>query len=214
LRTIRRTVDGKWVDASDVLAGIPGWSEPKGADDVLADWVRIAADRQGGLHLTWHGTVNSRKYANDAAFYAWRKPGAAWQAPVQLVAQDPGRGIKFSFAPSLALDGERALPLVFYDVYAGPKWIGFDSGLALLRSGRFEAPLLPVTQFVHAAIEVARPDRAMGSRFPAAAPTVWHAADGRAWLDILELLQSDFEPVGANLIVYHRLELASALRRP
>jgi hypothetical protein len=214
LRIIRRTVDGRWGDASDVLAGMPGWSEPKGPGDTVADWVRIAADRQGGLHLTWHGTVLSHKIGNDAAFYAWRKPGAVWQAPVQLVAQDPARGIKFSFAPSLALDGERALPLVFYDVYAGPSWIGFDSALAALRGGRIEAPLLPVTQFVRAAIDTKRPELALSSRFPAAAPAVWRGPDGRAWLDVLELIQSRLEPVDANLIVYHRVELTGALRRP
>jgi hypothetical protein len=214
LRTIRRAANGNWSDATDVLTGVPGWSEPKGADDVLADWVRIAADKQGGLHLTWHGTVNSRKYANDAAFYAWRKPGAAWQMPVQLVPQDPARGIKFSFAPSLALDGERALPLVFYDVYSGPNWIGFDTALATLRNGRMERSLLPVTQFVLAAIEAKQPEIALSSRFPASAPEVWHGPDGRMRLDVLELLKSGFEPVGANLIVYHRLDLTSSLRNP
>ena len=140
LRIIRRGVDGKWSEASDVLANAPGWGEPKGSDDIVSDWVRIAADRQGGLHLTWHGSVNSRKVGSDNAFYAWRKPGGEWQAPVQLVPSDATRGIRFSFAPSLALDGERALPLVFYDVFAGANWMGFDSVLARFRGGRMEGP--------------------------------------------------------------------------
>ena len=79
LRTITRSLNGSWINAADALSGMPGWSEPHGTDDVLADWVRIAADQLGGLHLTWHGTVNSRKFANDAAFYAYQRPGGTWQ---------------------------------------------------------------------------------------------------------------------------------------
>lgn len=214
LRTIRRSVDGVWSEPLDVLATAPGWSEPKGPDDMLADWVRIAADHTGALHLTWHGTRISHKFGDDDAYYAWRKPGAAWQTPVQLVAQDPAHGILFSYAPSLALDGERALPLVFYNVLAGSDWIGFDSALASFRNGRIEAPLRPVTQFVHSAIQEKRPELAMSARFPAAAPSVWRSSDGHVWLDVLEMLKSPLEPVGANLIVYQRLDLTGASRRP
>ena len=213
LRTITRSANGTWVNPIDALAGVPGWSEPHGTDDVLADWVRIAADRQGGLHLTWHGTVNSRKFSNDAAFYAYRGPGGSWQKPVQLIPQDAARGIKFSFAPSLALEGGRALPLAFYDVYDGPNWTGFDSSLAVFRDGRLERALIPVTQFVRAAIEARRPETALSSRFPAAAPAIWHSPDGRLWLDVLEMLKTDFEPRGPNLIVYHRLDVTQFLGR-
>jgi hypothetical protein len=212
LRTIRRGKDGSWSDARDVLSGLPGWSEPKGQDDAVADWVRIAADSQGGLHLTWHGTANSHKLDNDNAYYAWRKPTGEWQAPIQLIAQDPARGIKFSFAPSLALDRDRALPLAFYDVYDGTSWIGFDSAFVVLRNGRVEMPRLPVTQFVRAAIDAKQPDNALTSRFPAVGPSVWRTSDGRAWLDILELLKSRLLPVGPNLLVYHRMELTTVLR--
>lgn len=213
LRTITRSPNGSWIDAADALSGMPGWSEPRGTDDVLADWVRIATDQSGGLHLTWHGTVNSRKFANDAAFYAYHGRGGTWQMPVQLIAQDAAQGIKFSFAPSLALDKDRALPLAFYDVYDGPNWIGFDSALALFQNGRKAGPLLPVTQFVRRAIDAKHPDTALSSRFPAAAPAVWHSPDGRLWLDVLEMLKSDFEPKSPNLIVYHRLDVTRFLGR-
>jgi hypothetical protein len=214
LRTVDRTSDGKWVKATDVLALMPGWAEPKGPDDLLADWSRIAADAQGGLHLTWHGTVFTHKFANDAAFYAYKKPGGAWQKPVLLVPQEAARGVKFSYAPSLTLDGDRALVLSFYDVYAEGKQLGFDSRLAFLRNGVPEQPSIPVSQFVSAAVAAKRPETAMGSRFPNAAPSIFRAADGRAMLDILELYQSPFEPGGANLVVYHRLDLTANLRRP
>ncbi len=70
LRTISRTPKGAWVDPTDVLARAPGWGAPKGSDELLADWVHIAADNHGGLHLTWHGTALSHKFGNDTGFYA------------------------------------------------------------------------------------------------------------------------------------------------
>jgi hypothetical protein len=50
----------------------------------------------------------------------------------------------------------------------------------------------------------------MGARFPAAAPAPWHGPDGRAALDMMTLFQSPFEPQGASLVVYHRIDLAPA----
>lgn len=211
LRAIDRTPDGRWINAADLLGNIPGWMEPKpGTGDALADWARIAADRQGGLHLTWHGTLYSRKYANDSSFYAYKKAGGSWSTPVRLV--PPAPGIRFSYAPSLALDGDRALALTFYEIVAGSDSPGFDARLIPLRSGRVDGPPVQVTQFAQAAIAAKQPQTAMGSRFPGAALNVWRTPDGRVGLDVLELLQSPFEPGGANLVVYQRLDLTAALR--
>lgn len=212
LRLIDRTPDGHWINATDVLGNIPGWMEPKkGAGDVLADWSRIAADRQGGLHVTWHGTLYSRKYANDASFYAYKKAGGNWSMPVRLV--PPAPGIRFSYAPSLALDGDRALALTFYEVMAGADSPGFDSRLVPLRGGKIDGPSIPVTQFVSAAVTAKQPQSAMGSRFPGATANIWRTPDGHAGLDVLELLQSPFEPGGASLVVYQRLDLTAALHK-
>lgn len=211
LQVVERTPDGRWTSVTDVLGNIPGWAEPKpGTGDALADWARIAADHQGGLHLTWHGTFYSHKYANDASFYAFKKPGGGWSSPVRLV--PPAPGIRFSYAPSLALDGDRALALTFYETVAGADFPGFDSRLIPLRGGRVDGPPVAVTQFAGAAIAARHPELAMGSRFPGAAPAPWRTADGRAGLDILELLQSPFEPAGASIVVYQRLDLTAALR--
>jgi hypothetical protein len=213
LRVIDRMPDGSWTHEADVLANLPGWMEPKpGGGDALADWARIAADRQGGLHLTWHGTAFSHKYANDSSFYAYRKPGGGWSAPLRLVPPTPG--IRFSYAPSLALDGDRALALTFYEVLAGSDSPGFDSRLVPLRSGRVDGPSVPVTQFVSAAIAAKHPDQAMGARFPEAATAPWRTTDGHAGLDVLELLQSPFEPAGPSVVVYQRLDLTALSRRP
>jgi hypothetical protein len=130
-----------------------------------------------------------------------------WSAPVLLAPTNPAWGLKFSFAPSLALDGNRALAMVFFNAVEGVNDLGFDSSLATLRFGRIDAPALPVTRFVQSAIAAKRPQTAMSSRFPAAAPMPWRGANGQATLDVLELLQSPFEPQGANLVVYHRLAL-------
>lgn len=210
LRVIERTPDGNWINAADVLANAPAWKPLQGPGDMLADWAKIAADRDGGLHLTWHGTSISHVFSHDMGFYAWKKSGGSWSAPVPLAPQDAARGIKFSYAPSLALDGDRALALVFYDVYNGAGQLGFDNSLAMLRSGKMSAPLLPVTRFVQTAIAARLPETAMSSRFPAAAPAPWRSPDGRVTLDMLTLFQSPFEPQGASLVVYHRIDLAAA----
>jgi hypothetical protein len=120
-------------------------------------------------------------------------------------------GTQFSFAPSLALDGDRALAMVFFDRSGGANELGFDSHLVPLRLGKMEAPPISVTDFVQAAMAAKHPQTAMSSRFPSAAPTPWRA-NGQTVLDILTLLQSPFEPQGANLVVYHRLNLAQAPR--
>lgn len=211
LRTIDRTPDGRWINPADVLGIIPGWQAPKkGTGDVLADWVRIAADRQGGLHLTWHGTYYSRKFGNDSSFYAFKKAGGDWSSPVRLVPQTPG--IRFSYAPSLTLVGDRAFALTFYEGVTGADSPGFDSRLVPLRNGRVDGPPIPVTQFVSAAISAKHPEVSMGPRFPGAAPNPWRTPDGRTGLDILELIQSPFQPNGPSVVIYQRLDLTAALR--
>jgi hypothetical protein len=210
LRTIDRTADGNWVNPTDVLANAPAWKPLAGPGDILADWSRIAADSQGGLHITWHGTSLSHVFAHDSAFYAWKGPGKPWSAPVMLMPSSPA-GTKFSFAPSLALDGDRALAMVFFDTSGGANELSFDSHLVPLRLGKMEAAPISVTNFVQAAMAAKRPQTAMSSRFPAAAPAPWRA-NGQTTLDILTLLQSPFEPQGANLVVYHRLNLSAAPR--
>ena len=54
---------------------------------------------------------------------------------------------------------------------------------------------------------------ALSTRFPAAAPGVWRAPDGRVWLDVLETLQSRFPGATGSLIVYHRVDVTAALRQ-
>ena len=213
LRAISRTPDGSWRDAEDVLANMPGWKEPQGPDDMLADWTRIAADHEGGLHIAWHGTTVSHAFSHDSAFYAWKKPGGAWSAPVSLMPPDASRGIKYSFAPSLSLDGDHAFAMVFYDVYNGADWIGFDSSLVTLRGGAMTGAPMPASQLAHDAIAGGRPKSAIGPRFPGVAPAPWHAANGQIWLDAVETMQSPFEPGGSNLIVYQRLDVGPLLRR-
>ncbi len=212
LRTIHHTPGGEWIDARDVLAGFPAWTEPSATEDVLADWVRIAADATGGMHLVWHGTGASRIYANDQAYYAWRPSGGAWQTPVTLVPRDPAHGIGFSFAPSLALAGDRALAGVFYDVMDGAHWAGFDSVLVPLRQGLIQTPRVPMSQFVRASIDKGMPADALSARFPSIAPGVAHTPDGRAWLDVLQTLVPRNVPDAPKLIVYQRLELTATMK--
>jgi len=210
LRTIDRSPDGAWRNPTDVLAHAPGWGEPKGGGDMLADWARIAADAKGGLHLTWHGTVYSHKFEHDTSFYAWKTPGGGWQAPVALQRSDPARGIEYSYAPALALDGDRALALTFYvqDLRNGSS--AFDSALAIFANGRMQGQLVPVTRFAATAAAAKTPDAAIGARFPAAAPQVWRTPDGHTGLDVLETLQVPAGD-GVNIIAHQWLDLTARL---
>jgi hypothetical protein len=213
LRIIQRTPDGRWTGAADALAEFPTWGEPFPGQDALADWSRVGVDRARGLHLLWHGTAVSHLYDNDQAFYAYRPAGGRWRQPVPLVAQDAGRGIKFSFAPSLTLDGERAFATVFHDVYQGERWAGFDTVLVPLSDGVPDGAPLPVSQFVRESIDRKTPEFSLSTRFPAASPAVSRGPDGRAWLDLLETLA----PLGVkdtpHLVVWHRLDVSAAVKR-
>ncbi len=212
LRTIRRSSGGAWSDAGDVLAAFPEWAEAKGASDSLADWVRIGTDTAGGQHLLWHGTGISHIYGNDQAYYAYRAPKGEWQAPIPLVKRDDAKGIKFSFAPSLTLDGENVLATVFYDVYDGTRWAGFDADLVPFLRGTQHGAMLPLTHFVRASIDAKKPVGALSSRFPSAALAPYHAPDGHVWLDMLET----FIPMGVDgvpkSIVHQRVDVTGAVK--
>jgi hypothetical protein len=213
LRTIRRTADGVWADPQDALVNLHEWAAPPPSEDALVDWVRTASDAQGGLHVVWHGTAASRVYGHDSAFYAWRDPAGIWHAPVSLIPRDPAHGVRYSFAPSLAVDGDRALAVVFYDVFVGTAWLGFDSAVAVLRQGRMQGPPLPLTHFNADAAAAGKPELGFSSRFPAAAPSVSRAPNGHIWLDVLETLHSRFPDAPGHLIVYHRADVTAALNR-
>jgi hypothetical protein len=210
LRTIRRTAAGQWTDAQDVLGAFPGWAPPVGANDSLADWVRIAADDKGGLHLTWHGTGISHIYGNDQAYYAYRPQGGTWQEPVPLVRRDDAAGIRFSFAPSLTLDGEEAIATVFYDIYDGDRWAGFDADLVAFKNGARVGPVLPLSHFVRQSIADKRPAAAFSTRFPSAAPTPYRAGSA-VWLDAVETFIPMGVPGAPKSIVYHRVDIGSLL---
>jgi hypothetical protein len=212
LRTIRRTGDGHWLDPTEVLSGIAAWGVPPPNEDALADWVRIAADSHGGLHAAWHGSAASHIYGHDSAYYVWRDVAGVWHSPVQLIPPAPARGVKFSFAPSIAIDDDRALVVVFYDVYVGSTWLGFDSAVTLMRLGRMVGHPLPVTQFLQEAAKAGHPELALSSRFPAVAPAIWRAPDGHVWLDVLETLGPHYPGANGQLIAYQRVDVTSLLQ--
>ena len=211
LRTIRRTPEGQWADAQDVLDKFPGWGAPQGENDSLADWVRVGSDSAGGLHLLWHGTGISRIYGNDQAYYAYREPKGAWQAPIPLIAQDAVRGIAFSFAPSMTLDGEKIVATVFYDIYDGKRWAGFDADLIPFLRGVADGKPVPLTHFVRASIDEKKPAMALSTRFPSAALAPYRA-DGKVWLDAVETFIPMGVPDSPKVIVYHRIDATGLLR--
>ena len=213
LRTIRRLADGSWTDPQDALSGFLGWGSPKPDEDALVDWIRVAPDGKGGLHAVWHGTAASRIYGNDSSYYAWRNAAGAWQSPVLLVPQDTARGVKFSFAPSLAVGPKGAVAVSFYDIVGQAQWYGFDSTALMLDGGRTIGAPVPVSQSVAGAVASGHPELALSTRFPAVAPTIRRSADGHAWLDVLETLIPAYPGSNGKLIVYHRVDVTASLPR-
>jgi hypothetical protein len=211
LRIARRVAPGRWEVVPGPLDRRPEWGSPQDrGDDVLADWVRVLEDRTGGMHATWHGTAVSRIYANDRAYYAWRPPGGDWQAPIPLREPDQERGIGWSYAPSLILDGDTALALPFYNVRSGSSDIGFDSDLDLFRQGRRIGPPLPVTRFVSDAVRSGNTAAALSAWYPGAAPALVRTSDGKIWTDVLMTL-SPVEIKMPKLIVWRRIDLTTWL---
>ncbi|HUB94395.1 MAG TPA: hypothetical protein VL993_00670, partial [Stellaceae bacterium] len=194
LRYIRRGPDGTWSDAQNVLADRPEWADPGNDEDILADWPRLAIGDDGTLHLAWHGTEASHICGNDHAYYR-RLPALApgrwaehWDDPQALMPQSLMKGQTFSYAPSIALDGDVAMPLVFYQVDNGSDPIGFDSAARVVRNGKLEGDPIPVTQWISTSIDQHRPEMGLSARFPSVAPTLRHSPDGRLWLDVIETL--------------------------
>ena len=183
-----------WEDARDALADWPESADLHSQDDVLADWAHIAIDDADNIHLTWHGTANSHIFANDQSYYARRAIGRSgdwpdgWSRPILLMPMDKAAGVKFSFAPSTATDGTLILPVTFFDIYEGSNWRGFDSAFRVIRDGSLDGDAVPVTHYIRDAMGAGRPELAFGARFPSAAPSLYHAPDGRIWLDVLETL--------------------------
>jgi len=90
---------------------------------------------------------------------------------------------------------------------------GFDTRLVQLRHGRIDGPSVPEAPSVSASIAAKYPETAMWSRFPGIGPAPWRTADGRAGVDILELIQSPFQPDGPSILVYRRLDLTAVSSR-
>ena len=212
LRYVRRTADGAWVDARNVLVGSPEWAV--GPGDHLADWVRIVADEDDNLHLTWHGTAISRRFANDQSYYSLRRAAGtgrwadAWEPPILLQASDPAQGIGFAYAPTLAVDSGVAVPVTFYDVGGQ----GFDAVARIVRRGALEAPPIVVADWIRKSIDAKTPETALSARFPSAAQRLFHAPDGRVWLDLLETLIPANIKGAPKLIVYHPIDVTDAIR--
>jgi hypothetical protein len=212
IRLARRVSAGKWERVPGPVDIRPEWGPPGDlTQDVLCDWVRVLEDKDGGIHMTWHGTAISRIYGNDRGYYAWRSPDGVWRSPVSLREPDPRRGYGWSYAPGLTLDRDRALTLTFHDVRAGKREAGFDSDLDLLQGGRPVLPRLPVTRFAENSIVSGQPENALSAWFPGAAPDLVRGADGRIWADILLSLAPVSIPAN-TLIVWYRLDLTEWMK--
>ncbi|MFZ0694859.1 MAG: alkaline phosphatase family protein [Alphaproteobacteria bacterium] len=176
--------------------------------------VRIVADDDNNIHLTWHGTAITRLYANDQSYYSLRRAAApgrwadGWEPPIRLQPIDPAQGIGFSYAPSLAVDSDVAVPVTFYDVGGQ----GFDAVARIVKQGALEGPPIQVADWMRKSIDAKTPEAALSARFPSAAPRLFHAPNGRIWLDLLETLIPEIVKGAPKLIVYHRIDVTDAIQ--
>jgi hypothetical protein len=217
LRYVRRQAQGGWGDAQDVLAAFPEWSDRGPTWDTLADWADIAVDARGTLHVGWHGTAHTGIYGRDEPFYLSRPsvaPGVwgAWQTPQALHPVNRAAGHSFSFAPSLSLDpaGAAVFAVVFFELQDLPREI-FDSDALLLRGGKLVGEPLPLSRAARTALDAGRPRDALSTWFPAAAPRLFRAADGRVWLDVLHTAETPERLRTPHFVIYQRREVTSLL---
>ena len=217
LRYVRHQPQGGWVDAQDVLGASPEWGDQGMSRDILADWPDIAADRQGNLHVGFHGTAKSGRYGQDEAFYVRRPaagPGAwgAWEHPVPLHPVNRATRQSHSFAPSLTLDPESdaVLAVVFFD-YQNQNREVFDSDALLLRGGRLVGAPVALSRNAKTALDANRPDDALATWFASAAPRLYHQADGRVWLDVLYTAQTPERHGSPHYVIYQRSDVRDIL---
>lgn len=217
LRYVRRTAAGSWTDAQNVLASLRAWQEPRDHADILVDFIRLAVDPARNVHVVWHGTATKRIYGNDEAFYSRRDAAGpnewrgVWSTPQTLLAVDRGKGIGFSYAPSLSLDGDTAIPVVFYEALERNRAAGYDSIARVVKRGAVEGIPIPVSHAVLEAIASGRSDDTLSAWFPAAAPRIYRDRDNRAWLDVLLTLEPSAATDAPKLIVYRRIDMTQAL---
>ena len=218
LRYVRRRAGGGWVDAQDVLAALPEWRDHGAERDILADFVDIAMDGRGHIHLGWHGTVNTYIFGQDEAFYVRRPARNGSWGPIDAVQPlhpiDPAASRFVSYTPSLCVDDEADLVLavVFFatDRHLFSQSQLFDSAVRVVRGGRVEGPPIPLST-------LSGLGRASGSRealstwFPSAGPRLFRPANGRAWLDVLHTVVTPAHHNSPYYIVYQRREVTSLL---
>jgi len=218
LRYVRRQAQGGWVDAQDVLAAFAEWGDQGTSRDALADWPDIAADRQGNLHVGFHGTANSGRYGQDEAFYVRRPaagPGAwgVWERPIPLHPVNRATRQSHSFAPSLTLDAESdtVVAVVFFDHQDQNREV-FDSDALILRNGRLIGGPIPLSRNAKTALDAKRPDDALATWFASAAPRLYRQADGRVWLDVLYTAQTPERHGSPHYVIYQRREVTDLLK--
>src|SRR5262249_31889216 len=160
----------------------------------------------------WHGTVGTRMYGKDEAYYARRPatgPGAwgAWERPQALHPVDPARRESFSYAPSIVVgEGGVVLVTVFFAPSGLPEEV-FDADLAGLGAGRPTGQRVELVALARAARAAGRPADAVGTWFPSPAPRLYRDAQGRAWLDVLYTAVPPRSHLSPRYVVHRRQDV-------
>jgi len=215
LRYVRRT-GGGWIDARNVLAAFPAWTDVGDGRDVLSDWPTIALDGNSNLYVAWHGTIPSHVYGQDEA-YLIRRPAVAagewgaWETPHRIHPTTSEKE-EYSFAPSLAMDPEsgRGAVVFFYRVRGSGEV--FDSAARVFRDGALTSTVIPLYRRGSTADEAGPRNDLSSTWFTSAGPWLVHR-DGKVWLDVLSTVVTPDVHEAPYFIVFETREIDGALLR-
>jgi hypothetical protein len=212
LRIVRRIGAGAWQIQPGPLDGRTEWAsaDPPG-DDVTCDSLRVQEDQGGAMHAVWQGISSGQTAFGVQAWYALRPSGGEWRPPIRLPQPDPVHGASKSYVAGVILDRDNAMPLTSRELHSGWRYRGTDSELELFRDGEKRAPPLPVAGFIRGAMTENEPAAGLSAMAASASPSLFHAADGRVWADMLTILSPAAIKAPA-VVVWQHQDLTDWLR--
>jgi hypothetical protein len=140
------------------------------------------------MHAVWQGISSGQTAFGVQAYYAWRPSGGEWHPPVRLVQPDPVHGASKSYVAGVILDRDTAIPLTSRELHSGWRYRGADSELELFRDGEKRAPPLQIAGFMRGAMTENEPAAGLSVMAASASPSLFRAADGRLWADVLTIM--------------------------
>lgn len=211
LYTVRDPKTGDWSALDNPLADHPDWKAGRRRQDVLFAYPNLLVDDRDNVHLAWHGTCRSHRFAWDDVFYIMRPCDASsrqygpWTGYAVVHQRDhlgDGRGedANFSWVPSLAYKpgSDDLYAMIMFgpaDDEVDDAGVNVtDGALKVRRAGRWQPSFQDLTR-----------TRDQRSWYPNLAPEIWIDRDNRAWLDMVWVdgTRNDYN------VVFRRVEVTS-----